>query len=478
MGSRGRTVRPRNPSCRRPRRTGGTRSHSSRSSRWSPDRRYTWASSKRTATWRRSRDRSLRRSRVLDGPMSTSISIRPARSPEQRVARALAALPDRIVLLLFWTSITVSVPVMLNAFDPRIVVPLLAMVVAATWRLMPSRTPHSWPWVVSSLAILIGVLAWVLVHLPHASAYVVVTRDPGFLTLEGIWLSNNPAPDLPIGSAAGVADMVDGVFARSARSTEVGGSLHVQGAKLLPALLALTGWVGGDRAVLAANLLIGAVTLLALYGLARRVVGPVWALLPTVALAGSMPLGAFSRAAYTEPLVAALILGGLMMTWSAFETRAWWRHAIGAAMIGATALARIDGAATVIGLIAGLALAAAAPVGPVARRRLQKALLVAVPVSLAMVLMGYLDLRLHSPGYLADLKSQFQLLTVALIATALLGLLIALPRFWDPVRTAAVRHRNLVGGAGAALVGAIAAVLITRPLWAVSYTHLRAHETD
>src|SRR5665647_1383217 len=223
MGSRGRTVRPRNPSCRRPRRTGGTRSHSSRSSRWSPDRRYTWASSKRTATWRRSRDRRRLRSRVLDGPMSTSISIRPARSPEQRVARALAALPDRIVLLLFWTSITVSVPVMLNAFDPRIVVPLLAMVVAATWRLMPSRTPHSWPWVVSSLAILIGVLAWVLVHLPHASAYVVVTRDPGFLTLEGIWLSNNPAPDLPIGSAAGVADMVDGVFARSARSTEVGG---------------------------------------------------------------------------------------------------------------------------------------------------------------------------------------------------------------------------------------------------------------
>src|SRR5665647_852379 len=177
MGSRGRTVRPRNPSCRRPRRTGGTRSHSSRSSRWSPDRRYTWASSKRTATWRRSRDRRRLRSRVLDGPMSTSISIRPARSPEQRVARALAALPDRIVLLLFWTSITVSVPVMLNAFDPRIVVPLLAMVVAATWRLMPSRTPHSWPWVVSSLAILIGVLAWVLVHLPHASAYVVVTGD-------------------------------------------------------------------------------------------------------------------------------------------------------------------------------------------------------------------------------------------------------------------------------------------------------------
>jgi hypothetical protein len=180
-----------------------------------------------------------------------------------------------------------------------------------------------------------------------------------------------------------------------------------------------------------------------------------------------MPLGAFSRAAYTEPLTGVLIIGGLMMAWSGFQTRIWWRHVLAAAMISAAALARIDGETSAIGLIMGVGLAAAAPLGPRPRRRLRVTLVAVAGTCLAVVGLGYLDLRLHSPGYLADLGKQFTLLTAALIATVVVSLFIALPSLWDPVRRVVLARRKGLSVAAMAVVTLVAAILVSRPRWLV-----------
>lgn len=391
-----------------------------------------------------------------------------ARRPSA-LARAVTAAPDRIVLLLLWTSLVVALTVLAAAFTPWLVVPVLAVTVAATWRLGPDRVETSRASTLGAAGALAVAAAWLVVNLPYASRYLTVTRDPGFLTLEGIWLSQHADPDLPVGSAADVVRAVPGVMEWTGAYFLQDGYLHAQGAKLLPGLLALGGWVGGERAVMAGNLLLGAAALIALYALARRVVGPIWGLLPGVALAASVPLGVFSRAAYTEPLTVALAFGGLTLSWSAFRTGVWWRHALAGAMIGATALARIDGGAAAIGLVAGMGLVAGAPTTPDARRRLGVALAAGTTSALAMVGLGYLDLQLHSPGYLRDLGSQFAMLTAALLACVAFAVVLAIPPAWDPIRAWVHRHRATVGTVvGAAALG-VAVLLVSRPAWMTSH---------
>jgi hypothetical protein len=384
-----------------------------------------------------------------------------------RLARMIVSAPDRLVLVLFWTCLVVAVTVLASAFSPWIVVPMLTLTLVGTWRLMPGAVKTTRASVVGGLAALTLALGWVVLNLPFASRYVTVPRDPGFLTLEALWLSKHPSPDIPMGSALAIQESIPGVLASTSAYFPADGMLHAQGAKLLPGVLALGGWVGGDLGVLASNLVIGAFALLALYGLARRVVGPLWALLPVVALAGSVPLAAFSRSAYTEPLTLALIFGGLTMAWSAFETGTWWRHAMAGALIGASALVRIDGGASVIGLIGGVGLAAAAPLGLRPRRRIRMALVAVMCTALTMVGIGFLDLSLHSPGYLSDLGRPFGLLTAALVATVVVSLALALPRFWDPVRRWVLRHRKRLSVAAMSTVALLAATLISRPLWLV-----------
>ncbi|HEY0188601.1 MAG TPA: hypothetical protein VGC67_14015 [Cellulomonas sp.] len=381
--------------------------------------------------------------------------------------RALSAAPDRLVMLLFWTCLVAGAAVLLDQFRPVLVLPVLLVVLAVTWRLVPRAVPATRATALGALGAVCLATGWVVVNLPYASQYVVVNRDPGFLTLEGLWLSEHASAGLPASQAAEVAGSIDGITAGSALTdafTLVDGQLYAQGAKLLPALLGMLGWAGGDRWVLAGNLVIGAFALIAVYGLARRLLGPVWALVPLIALAVSMPMIAFSRSAYTEPLTMLLIFGGLTMSRSAFETRSWWRHLLAGSLIGANALARIDGSGAVIGLLLALMLVAALPIGPRNRARARNAGLLASGGALVMVALGYLDLRWHSPTYLADLSSQFtQLVLVLLVAV---GLTVAVPRLpLTALRRSVLRHRGALSTAVGVLVLATGAALAARPLW-------------
>lgn len=381
---------------------------------------------------------------------------------------AVVAAPDRVVLLLFWTCLVVSPAVLVGAFRPVVVVPALVAVVVATWRLAPPPVAATTSSALGAGAALAFAAAWLAANAPYASEYVVVARDPGFLTLEGVWLSRHPAPDIPLGRAADLIAAVPGVGTETEAYVRSGDVMHAQGAKLVPALLGLAGWVGGTGAILAANLVVGAVALLAVYGLARRLLTAPWALVPMVALGLTLPMMAFSRAAYTEPTALALVFGGLTMAWSAFGTRTRWRHLLAGALVGAGALARIDGAGPAIGLIAAYGVVAAATVGAERRRQARVALVATVAGTWVMAGLGYLDLRLHSPGYLDDLGPQFRPLLAAMAAVTAVSALVA-SRWWPaaPARRL-LRHRHAWAAGVAAAAVTACTLLASRPLWLVS----------
>ncbi|WP_456845057.1 hypothetical protein [Cellulomonas sp. P5_C6] len=394
---------------------------------------------------------------------------RRAVSEPSRIAVSIVGLPDRIVMLLFWCALVVAGAVLCSQFRPVVVLPLLVVVLVSTWRLVPAPL-HADRRTLASSAVALGATAlWLALNIPYASRFVVVWRDPGFLTLEGIWLSGHASAEIPVGAAVQVQHAVPGLSAQTGAYDLVGTSLQVQGAKLLPGMLGLAGWVGGEHAVLEANLAIGAVGLLAVFALARRVVNPVVALVPMLALAVSLPMIAFSRSAYTEPVTLALVVGGLTMAWSAAETRTWWRYLVAGAMVGATALVRIDGAASVIGIVAGIGLTAAAALTPRSRRRQLTALCLVAAGAIVMVALGYLDLRLHSQDYLSDLWRRFRQLMVGLGLTVVGVVLLSVPAWFDPVRRRILARRRALAAAGAVLVVAVAVLLALRPLWMVNH---------
>lgn len=388
---------------------------------------------------------------------------------QPRWARAAVGLPDRIVMLLFWTALVVAVCVLLSQFRPFVVLPLLAVVVASTWRLMPAAIAVTRAHVVSSVAALGTAVVWLGVNLPFASTFVIVARDPGFLTLEGLWLTHHAASEIPVGAAASVQQVIPGLSAATGAYDLVGGSLQVQGAKLLPGMLGLAGWLGGERAVMRANLVIGAIGLLAVFALARRVVRPEIALVPVVALALSMPMVVFSRAAYTEPLALALVFGGLTMVWSAIETRSSWRYAVAGAMIGASALDRIDGAASVVGLVVGVGLGVAAAVPPRIRRRQLLALTLVAGAALSMVLLGFLDVRLNSRAYILERSQQFVALIALLVVSVAAAIGAGLLHQLDAARRWVLARRRPLAAATAAAVGVVALFFASRPLWMVNH---------
>jgi len=234
-------------------------------------------------------------------------------------------------------------------------------------------------------------------------------------------------------------------------------------------MLGLAGWLGGERALLEANLVIGAVGLLAVFALGRRIVRPAIALVPAVALGCSLPMLVFSRAAYTEPLALALAVGGLTMAWSAAESRTWWRYLVAGGMVGATALVRIDGAASVIGIVAGVGLTAAAAVAPRARRRQLLALSLVAVAAVSMVILGYLDLRLYSEDYLTDHWPQFTSLIAVLVVTVCAVFALSLPRSLGGARRWVLAQRRPLAVGAAGLVGLVAVILASRPLWLVNH---------
>ena len=418
-----------------------------------------------------------------------------------KMSRWVADAPDRIVLTFFWLCLVVSVTVLLGWFHPAVVLPASALVIAATWKLMPARPQalvsqaaltekavvegtasqeavaqetepgrhRAYVW--GAASALLYVLAWLVANIPFASRFVMVNRDPGFLTLAGFWLRDNPGALVPLGYSAQVAAAVPG-FTAVGRGYYLAGSgdaLYTQGANLLPGLLGMMGWAGGDMAIMAGNLIMGAISLLAVYGFARRVTGPLVALVPLVALSLGAPMLVFSRAAYSEIVTIALVFGGLTVGWAALTSRKHRLMMLSGAMVGAAGLARIDGAAGVAGLVLALGLAAALAVHPDRRRFYLLSLAWGTVGAIAVLTLGWLDLRLLSPVYLDDLGPQFALLNMALAASLALAAAINIPWVSRWAGRLVSKFRRPVAVAVTVATLALGLALLSRPLWYVGH---------
>ena len=385
--------------------------------------------------------------------------------PASRLARAIVAAPDRLVLMLLCVALVVELTLLFDVFLPVVVVSAVVILVAATWTFAPEPLVPTRENVRASGAALALAVAWIAANVPFVARFLVVTRDPGFLTLESIWLSSHGAPEIPNGAASQAALGILGARSSGDAFYLANGDLYAQGAKLVPGVVAIPGWLFGEHGVLVGNLVVGAIALLAVFGLARRMTTSGWALVAFAALGVSIPMVAFSRSVYTEPLALALLFGGLTLAWSAFSTRRTGHFVLAGTLIGATGMARIDGLSAVLGFIAAFTLAAAVATLPTVARRLRRQVFLAVLAALATSAIGFIDLRLDSPGYLHDLWPSARLLIAATGLAAVLGLALTVPRFLDPLRAWTVHRRRGIGRTLAGGVALLALVLLSRPLW-------------
>lgn len=395
---------------------------------------------------------------------------RPARAPVPRWAAAALTVPDRLPVLLLALGVAGVLAALAGQVRPVVVLPLAAVLVAVTWRLVPAPPRADLRQLGALAVVLVLCGGWVVVGLRFVAEYVVVNRDPGFLTLRGLWLADHPSALIDVGDAAVAAAAARGASAGTEAFWLDGGLLHAQGNVMLPALLGMQGWLGGEQAVLAGNLAIGVVALLAVFAAARRFAGPLWALVPTAALALSLPFLVLTRAAYTEPLTVAFLCGGLALAHGAWNRPALHGvgpHALVGALTGAVAAARIDGAVVVVGLVLGYLLVALGPLGRVDRRAARRAAFGATGGATAMTLLGAADVHVLSPEYLRGHAVQLAALlgVTGLVVIVAVGLLLAPDRRTAAARHALHRHRGGLAVVAAGTVLALGVVLASRPLW-------------
>jgi hypothetical protein len=376
-------------------------------------------------------------------------------------------IPDRLALIVLYTCGVVMAMLLARSFNPVLAVVAVALLTLVCWRVMPTRFERNQQSLFGGVVAVSVVLAWIWVNAPYASQMMTIYRDPAIYALRGIWLSHHSSPILDLrASAVGARGIADATISTGGWPVRANVG-HPQGASLVPGLIAIVGHFAGLRATLAANLLIGAAALLVVYGLARRIVGPLWGLVAMIALALSMPMVYFSRAPYTEPTAMAGVIGGLILLWSALQTRKVTHFALAGALVGVSAIARVDGVLAVSGVMLGIGLAATFARDRAHRAKLRLGLLAFAAGGMALTLAGYFDLTRNSPVYYAAVAANFRQLVelfVVVLVAGLIGSFLPLTR----VREWAGRSHRTLGRVGAGAVIVVCAVMISRPLWWVA----------
>jgi len=416
---------------------------------------------------------------MMGGLMDVRTSPRPAAAPapdssrHPGLRRLVVSLPDRVPVVLMVVGVVCLLAILANVFEPVVVVPASIVGVTALWRFGPEPLRVTRSAVVSSALVLAFALVWIVVNVKYASEYVVVNRDPGFLTLQAIWLRTHHVSQIPVGSAAGVMNAVSAAHAGMDAFDLRNGVLYAQGNKMLPGLLAAEGWIGGVRAILAGNLLIGGAGIVTVFAAARRLVGDWWALLPAIALAGSLPFLAFTRAGYTEPLAMVFTLAGVTAALSALRSLRRSQFLLTGALLGTAATSRIDGTLGVLAVFAAIGVVAFVTVDARTRAALRAGLLWTASLAIPLALLGIWDVREKSPVYLAEQQTN----VASLLALTLLALAIALTATigapFVRLRLLVDRHRLGIGRAVAIVFALTMAVLVSRPWWLVE-RNLRA----
>lgn len=378
-------------------------------------------------------------------------------------AHALATLPEMLVTAAVAVALAAGITVTAGIHRPWITLPLALILGVALWRAIRPDRPTSEADARAATWSLAGVAAWVAVGLFFASEYLVVTRDPGFLALTGVWLTNHPTTDIPTRGAIEAAALQANVIPDAWQAWNLSGTVvQPQGAKMLPGVLAVGGWINGVTGVLATNIVIGGIGILAVYLVARRLLGPLAALGPAALVALTVSHIGLSRSPYSEPLTLLLILASVTWAWRGLEERRTWTLVAAGAASGATALCRIDGGIYALGVLLGVAVICAWR----GRRGIAPLVAFAVP-QLVMVAVGYWSLWRWSRSYIERLGDEALTLGIAYLSVFLLVVVFqfAIAPFLGPLRAAVAGRRLMVGRAAAATTALAMVVLASRPLW-------------
>lgn len=390
-----------------------------------------------------------------------------------RTQSALAALPERAVQITVALALVAGVTVSLGVHYWWTVLPLTAVLVAATWTVMGPRAATTAAAAGRAAAVAVGgVIAWCIGNIAMASEYLLVVRDPGFLTLSGKWLVNHASTDIPPHGAIEAAATQVNMLPDAAQAWNLyGDAIQPQGAKMLPAVLSVGGWVAGDTGVLAANVVIGGIGILAVYALARQFLSPYAALAPAGAIALTVSHIGLSRAGYTEPLTLVLVLAGVLWAWRGVRERRLGLVLAAGITSGATTFIRIDGASFAIGALAGVVIALALSDAPRAWR-IRAALTFTATQALALAL-GYASLWRWANEYVVRLEDNTIALVSVYVVTAVI-LVVWVATWGDRLRgdRPLTALRSTLGRRGAIGVGiavsGLLLVLASRPLWMIA----------
>jgi Dolichyl-phosphate-mannose-protein mannosyltransferase len=399
----------------------------------------------------------------------------PAGAPRRPAARLVAALVEASPLLLpaalAGFSLVAMALLQLGLFRPLLVLPLglaAALVAAGIVGLDRPEPPAGPRWLDGAALGVAAVFA--AVNARYAAQNLKVFRDPATYTLTGQWLEGHDSLPIPVqpevfGAGSGVSFYSLGFDAASTP-----GFVHSQFSNLVPGLLAVGGWLGGDQLLLRVNVLLGAGALLAFYGLARQFTGRAWALAATAALAVSLPLVYFSRNPYSEPVTLLFLAGGLALLAEAVRRDRAWVYGLAGLVLGSSTLARIDGFFFLLAVpIFAVVALAAAPAGR--RRRVAGQVGAALAGVAAPAAAAVANLANLSPTYFRALGGELRLTLAAMAAVAALGaVVVALAWRTRLLQRAAAATGRWLPAAGAAAVVVVAAVGASRPLWYVGHT--------
>jgi hypothetical protein len=378
-------------------------------------------------------------------------------------------------------ALLAAILVPFGGWHPAIALPLLVAAGAVGVRLVRHvpAPPLTVAPALACLAIAAGHGVWAaLTHAEH----VVLRRDAGSYALYTQWIaSRHGLPiDAHLDAFGGTAALADPAFRLNSPAFYqiVHGAPGAAGttADLLPqfligapAFFSLGWWTGGWSGLFVAPAVASALALLAVAGLAARLIGPWWAALATGTLAIAQPVLHAARSTYSEPLAMLLVSAAAALLVDAVRpnatSEAARRLALAAgAAAGLAALVRVDAlreVALLLPVAAVLALRRHPAAGPLVRGALAGLAVAAVPA-------GVLSYRYLGDisGSLTPLVAGFVVLGLGSWAAVLLGRS-GFTRRVDPAAGVDSPGKTLGGWWAAALVGVVGLGLASRPLWLV-----------
>jgi hypothetical protein len=167
------------------------------------------------------------------------------------------------------------------------------------------------PWwsVLATVAVAVGFTAFTIAT--H-SEHVVLRRDPGAYTQIGYWLANHgglssTVPASAFGPSPGQLSFASPAF------YQVGDLVVPQFMTGWPTLVAAAHWVAGWTGVFVLPPVVGGAAVLAVAGLAARLIGPRWAPVAALLMALAWPVLRVSQTAYSEPVALLLLTGGMCL---------------------------------------------------------------------------------------------------------------------------------------------------------------------